>query len=260
MAIAIRAFMYSFRVHLPLNPQCIPNQINANPCQICHPSGSSVETHKYNVQIFSRDPLVLYINKFVSQDEIEHLLKISESEFEPSMIYPNGESIVDTSQRVSESAYVPRDDIVRRIEKRARSFQGWRGKNTQLQPMKTQRYRVNGFYNFHYDWDSTAQDGNRVTTFMIYLVGNCTGGGTNFPRLRRPDDPRWCNVIDCEDEEYAGVTFKPIEGSGVFWENMYPNGSFHHGVRHASLPVKSGEKVGLNIWGWDYDWTQNLGE
>ncbi|PYI05625.1 hypothetical protein BO78DRAFT_271472, partial [Aspergillus sclerotiicarbonarius CBS 121057] len=208
----------------------------------------------YEVQIFSRDPLVLYITNFVTQSEIDHLLRISEGRYEQSMVYPVSGEYVDTNQRVSESAYVPRDDVVRQIEKRARKFQGWRGKATHLQELKTQRYGVNGFYNFHYDWAGDSDEGNRVTTFMVYLATNCTGGGTNFPRLERPEDRRWCNVIECDDDEYSGVTFKPIPGAAVFWENMHPNGSVHRATRHAALPVKSGEKVGLNIWGWDTSW------
>lgn len=170
------------------------------------------------------------------------------------MVYPGEDAYLDLTQRVSESADVPRTDIVRRIERRARHFQGWRGKETRLQPLRVQRYGVNGFYTFHYDLDRTVEDGNRVTTFTVYLVGNCTGGGTNFPRLQRPEDRRWCDVVECDDDDYPGVTFKPIAGSAVFWENMHPNGSFHRGVRHAGLPVKSGVKVGLNIWSWDFSW------
>ncbi|KAM3485430.1 hypothetical protein MY3957_009959, partial [Beauveria namnaoensis] len=208
----------------------------------------------YTIQIFSRDPLVIYIHDFVSPQEIEHLVRISEPIFEPSMIYPSGQSLFDFKQRVSETAEVERDGIVRRIEARARRFQGWRGKSTKLQRLRTQRYRVGGFYTFHYDWDRTLTEGNRVTTFMVYLAADCTGGGTNFPKLKMPADDRWCSVVDCEDDEYQGVTFKPIAGSAVFWENMYANGTLHKGVRHASLPVKSGTKTGLNIWSWDTDW------
>jgi prolyl 4-hydroxylase len=154
---------------------------------------------------------------------------------------------------------IKRDPVVRRIEKRAINFQGWRGEDTHIQPLKTQRYGYNGYFSFHYDWDPSVKEGNRVTTFMIYLVDECTGGGTNFPRLQQPDDHRWCDVIACDEDDrdgYDGVTFKPVAGSAIFWENMHPNGSFHHGVRHASLPVKSGEKVGLNIWTWDSAWKE----
>jgi prolyl 4-hydroxylase len=133
---------------------------------------------------------------------------------------------------------------------------GWRGNHTRLQPLKVQRYGPGGFYTFHYDWDALVEDGNRATTFMIYLVANCTGGGTNFPKLPMPEDARWCSVIECGEgrDGYEGVTFKPVTGSAVYWENIHPNGTLHLGVRHASLPVKEGVKVGLNIWSWDDAW------
>jgi len=41
---------------------------------------------------------------------------------------------------------------------------------------------------------------------------------------------------------------------------MHPNVSFHLSVEHAALPVKSGEKVGLNVWLWDPEWTPPPGE
>ncbi len=160
--------------------------------------------------------------------------------------------------RDSESAHIDRDDeVVRRIEKRAMEFQGWRGSDTVVEHPTIQRYKVDGFYNYHFDWDPSLTRGNRITTFNIYLVGDCTGGGTNFPFLPQPNDTRWCNVIECDDEGrdgYQGVTFKPIAGSAVYWENIHPNGSTHKGVYHAGLPVKSGVKVGLNIWSWDSSW------
>ncbi|PWY96373.1 hypothetical protein BO94DRAFT_580224 [Aspergillus sclerotioniger CBS 115572] len=209
----------------------------------------------YDVQIFSRDPLILHIRDFVSRAEINHLLKISEGTYEPSKVYPEGNHHINRLSRVSESAVLPQDPIVRRIKKRAQRLQGWRGNDTVLERLKVQRYAVNGFYSWHYDWHGNLPEGDRVTTLLVYLVGNnCTGGGTNFPRLKRPEDPRWCQIIECENDEYAGVTFKPIEGTAVFWENMHPNGSVHYDVLHAALPVKSGQKVGLNIWGFDLGW------
>ncbi|KAK0620906.1 hypothetical protein B0T14DRAFT_432644 [Immersiella caudata] len=214
------------------------------------------DTHPYQVQVFSRDPLVLHVDSFLSSDEIAHVLKISEGKYETSSVYSSDDVSVNLKARVSESAIVPRDDVVRRIEKRAARLMGWRGNHTHLQPLKVQRYGVGGFYTFHYDWDGLVDDGNRATTFMIYLVADCTGGGTNFPRLPMPEDTRWCSVIECEEgrDGYEGVTFKPVSGSAVYWENIYPNGTLHPGVRHASLPVKSGVKVGLNIWSWDDAW------
>ena len=152
-----------------------------------------------------------------------------------------------------------KDPVVRQISKRAREFQGWRGNATRMEPLLVQRYNVDGFYSYHFDWDESISHGNRVTTFMSYLVANCTGGGTNFPFVNQPKDRRWCEITECDEESrdgYQGVIFKPIVGSAVFWENFWPNGTGHKGVYHAGLPVLSGMKVGLNIWSWDSDWVK----
>ncbi|KAJ3541517.1 hypothetical protein NM208_g4573 [Fusarium decemcellulare] len=215
------------------------------------------EDHPYEVQIVSRDPFIMHIGGFMSDREIDHVIKVSEGKWETSKIYPNGEAYVDTNIRISEMAPVPRKDpTTKGIARRAKKLQGWRGNSTFIEGMKAQRYGVNGFFAWHEDYDGRMDLGNRVTTFMVYLNDDFTGGGTNFPLLKRPDDPKWCDIIECGDEEYPGVTFKPIKGAAVFWENMYPNGSFHPNVRHASLPVKSGQKLGLNIFAWDKKWSR----
>jgi len=91
---------------------------------------------------------------------------------------------------------------------------------------------------------------------MVYVEANCTGGGTNFPRLEKPKGEEWCKVVECDGEESGdrerleGVTFKPIAGNAVFWENFRKDGSPVVESWHAGLPVKEGVKVGLNIWSW----------
>lgn len=135
--------------------------------------------------------------------------------------------------RVSESAFLSsdsdaRDPVVQSVRARARAFQGWRNPNTTvLEPLMLQRYGVDGFYNYHLDWDELLEHGNRVTTFMVYLVGDCDGGGTNFSYLPVPEDERWCGIIECGEgrDGYRGVTFKPLKGSAVYWDNIRPNGT-----------------------------------
>jgi prolyl 4-hydroxylase len=46
------------------------------------------------------------------------------------------------------------------------------------------------------------------------------------------------------------VIFKPVAGNAVYWENMRSDGSGYPESWHAGLPVKSGSKIGLNIWSW----------
>ncbi|GAB0139119.1 hypothetical protein EsDP_00007334 [Epichloe bromicola] len=220
-----------------------------------------VREPNYQVQVFKADPVVLYIHNFLSKDEIRYIVNLVKERYEVSRVWPDDIGYVDPEVRVSESAEIPVDDVViRRIQKRARHFMGWRNANTTIQPIKTQRYGFNGFYTFHYDWvdfDSRFP-GNRMTTFMVYVEDACTGGGTNFPRIPQPQDKRWCDVIACSGdddfEDYPGVTFKPIAGSAIYWENFDANGNGHEATRHAALPVRSGQKTGLNVWSWDSSW------
>jgi prolyl 4-hydroxylase len=64
-----------------------------------------------------------------------------------------------------------------------------------------------------------------------------------------PEDKAWCAFIDCDSAD-GGVTFKPIAGNAVFWENLQQHGGIHPDTLHAGLPVLSGQKIGMNIWTW----------
>lgn len=163
------------------------------------------------------------------------------------MISHGGESKVDESVRLSEVAILDRDDTVKCIEDRARSFQGYR-EGLAIERLKIQRYGIGGHYSHHYDWRGGGQI-DRVSSFMVYVDANCTGGGTQFPRLIRPADKRWCQFIECEDGE-EGVTFKPVKGNAIYWENLRADGTGYPETWHAGLPVNSGTKIGLNIWNW----------
>lgn len=107
---------------------------------------------------------------------------------------------------------------------------------------------------------------------MVYVDANCTGGGTAFPRLTTPGDGQWCRFIECGEGRAGGneagmgeggeggkregggptegVIFKPIKGNAIYWENIRPDGTGYTETWHAGLPVKTGTKVGLNIWTW----------
>ncbi|OKL60342.1 hypothetical protein UA08_04112 [Talaromyces atroroseus] len=209
----------------------------------------------YRVHIFSRSPLIIYIEDFFTDAEADHLVAVSESKWSPSSIYDGISERIDPSIRHSDRALLDRDAVVRCAEERARSFQGWRP-FLYIERMWSQRYNTSGHYRHHYDWTGMAAHrggGDRMSTFMVYLDGNCTGGGTNFPHLRKPGErKKWCRFIECDDDDgkYQGVTFKPIKGNAIFWENLRADGSGYPETWHAALPVLSGSKVGLNIWSW----------
>ena len=74
---------------------------------------------------------------------------------------------------------------------------------------------------------------------------------TNFPKVQRPKDQKWCQFIECDGQsEVEGVTFKAMKGNAVFWMNFDAEGRGYKETIHAGMPVVSGTKVGLNIWSW----------
>lgn len=164
------------------------------------------------------------------------------------------ETSIQKDIRFSEVALIDRDDIVRCIEHRAREFQGWRP-DIHIERLRTQRYGVGGHYNHHYDWSGASRKADRVSTFMVYVDANCEGGGTEFPRLKMPDTRkgRWCEFLECGEDADEGneregennkmaITFKPIKGNAVFWENLRPDGrgyeeTWHAGEYRSSKPI-----------------------
>ncbi|ORY12134.1 hypothetical protein BCR34DRAFT_624486 [Clohesyomyces aquaticus] len=209
--------------------------------------------HGYKVFVFQRDPLVVYIEGFLSAEESEHIVRMSESKFRPSTVWTEGVEHFNPEVRNSEKAQLDRDTIVQCIENRALQFQGWRP-HLFIEKLWSQRYVTGGHYRHHYDWSTSTPSSGRVSSFMVYLEANCTGGGTNFPRLRKPEEKSWCKFVECgegeREEGLEGVTFKPVKGNAVFWENLRPDGSGYDESWHAGLPVRSGAKIGLNIWSW----------
>jgi prolyl 4-hydroxylase len=84
-----------------------------------------------------------------------------------------------------------------------------------------------------------------------------TGGGKGAG-----DGEGWCEFVECADEEGGGgsgggrdssregVTFRPVRGNALYWENLRLDGEGYQETWHAGLPVRMGTKVGLNIWTW----------
>ncbi|KAE8161562.1 hypothetical protein BDV40DRAFT_301204 [Aspergillus tamarii] len=222
----------------------------------------------YESYLFSQNPPVVYVASFVNDAEARHLIQqrfvrpiamdctfflclpslSSGPNFTPAFVYGSGQTQVDQDSRKSHTALPDRDDVVQCLEQRARNSQEWEPGMT-IEAISVQRYEENGFFRHHYDAFGETHKKDRKTTLNVFLQANCTGGGTHFPYLPRPDDERWCQFIDC-DSDLPGVTFKPIAGNAVFWENIRPDGTVHPETLHAGMPVLSGTKIGMNIWTW----------
>ncbi|KPM36316.1 hypothetical protein AK830_g10243 [Neonectria ditissima] len=217
----------------------------------------------YRARILSREPLVVYLEGFLSDDERQHLLNVSNPLFEPSTITHDGVATHrDTSVRDSSVAVVPRSDTVRCIERRSLALQGWPS-DLFVERLRTQRYTAGGHYGYHFDWRVNVNGWGRVSSIMAWVdaADGLRGGGTEFPLLPRPGaDTEWCRFIECGPEskrdgggeeregDGQGVVFKVIPGNAVYWENFARDGRGYEDTWHAGLTVDKGVKVGLNIW------------
>ncbi|KAI9697724.1 MAG: hypothetical protein M1820_007711 [Bogoriella megaspora] len=205
--------------------------------------------HSFQIHIFSANPLIIYIENFVSLSEASHLIEQSESKWQLSTIFNGDEEVHNPAIRNSSKALIDRDTIVQCIEQRALSVQGW-PRDTFIERLWTQKYGTGGHYSHHFDWGAAGKMARRVSTFMVYLAADCTGGGTNFPRLKKPEDGKWSLFLDDNEKDVNGVTFKAIAGNAVFWMNFDAGGKGYQETIHAGMPVKGGSKVGLNVWSW----------
>jgi prolyl 4-hydroxylase len=234
---------------------------------ILPPDNLSCPPHTYTTTLLSRSPLIIYIHGFLPPTEAAHLLALSNPHWTPSPVYAHGsEPTIDQTIRNSSRAALPATDAtVACLARRALDFQG-RPADTFVEQLWTQRYDApGGHYAHHFDWagDLRARRAGRVSTFMVYVAcDGCVGGGTTFPRLTGPvgadAEKAWCNFVECEGKDAGGqqeegITFKPIPGNAIYWENFRPDGRGWEELWHAADPLREGIKVGLNIWSWFQD-------
>lgn len=99
--------------------------------------------------------------------------------------------------------------------------------------------------------------GNRLTSFFVYLLVDCNGGTTIFPRLQRPNSSEWCTQLKCRHdngEEVGWLEVKPKVGTAIFWYNLDRDGVADEKTLHLGAPVFNGTKFGLNIWTRERSW------
>lgn len=221
------------------------------------------------VRVLSREPLVLYIENFMTASEINSIISTGSPLLQISTTTSDGgqTSTVDTTIRNSTRALLPQTDTVQCIEHRAMQVQGFR-KDVYVERLWLQKYEEGGHYSYHFDYsgDIRSHGKGRISSFMVFLNGEgdvdavsggdgsepLQGGGTHFPYIAMPENRSWCRVLDCDvDKNREGVTFLPRKGNAVYWENFHPlEGRGFEETLHAGLPVTKGVKYGLNIWSW----------
>ncbi|KAK2756573.1 hypothetical protein FQN54_005466 [Arachnomyces sp. PD_36] len=210
----------------------------------------------YRMEIVSVDPLVMYINDFLSEGEVDGLLQAGEGKYNESRIFASGLKRKD-SQRESLTAPIPTDNqIAQCVQSRVRNIMG-----STLSPTKDEisipqltKYEAGGKYDLHQDWYRGPQklkDGrkfNRLSSFYTFMEDGCTEGEMHLPGVKA------VNYEGAEgryrEHEGGGVAFKPVRGNAVFWMNMKgaDGATGDDRVKNADLPVGEGEKIVMSVW------------
>ncbi len=185
--------------------------------------------------LVSFNPLVSYMDNFLTDEECDHLIELSKTRMERATVASvTGEREV-SSVRTNSYGFVPQetDEITMQITAKASRLLNVHPKY--FEHIQVIHYAENEEYKPHQDsWPSTdthwfQPHGARVATVLFYLNTPELGGGTNFPNLGRIVSAKKGRVV---------VFYNTHLGS------QEPNDLAIHG----GMPVIKGEKWAANLW------------
>ncbi|CAF1064300.1 unnamed protein product, partial [Adineta ricciae] len=223
-----------------------------------NPSEYKCLDHRYKIRMISREPLIIYIEKFLVPYEIRHLIELAAPHFAPSLTHDDDMAkLVRSDYRTSWTAYIDRQEtpVVKCIEDRFARFQG-NVDSGYLETLQVVRYTADQEYKPHFDWfpeeEIVKHGSQRITTFFTYLYSNCSEGETEFVNIifNRSIHGKFCDILVCDEtSNETGIRFRPISGNSVFWYNIDKQGQVDYYTHHAGRPPKAdGLKIGLNTW------------
>jgi len=235
-----------------LSGQCC--DIWSSPYLIFPASFQTPREHKYTTHIVSIDPFMVYIDGFLTNDEVAHVLGLGSSRYKASLVTSDMDEGRLSDSRTSQTAFLhSNDSTIATIKGRAEDFLGLAEYSIVETIQLTAYSSPNDKIKLHADWfkpplprDSEGREYNRMGTFFIYLDASCTAGETWFPNLPAPPPEKGHMYRTTADRR--GLAVVPRAGSGIFWANLNVNGSGDIRNKHAGLPVGTGSKVGMNIF------------
>lgn len=183
--------------------------------------------------VVNKDPEISLIPDFLDDAEIEHLLKLTEETWVPSVVgsgvYKTNDESKDLSNKSSQnrtsyscSLRSGQTPIVKAIEARLGFMAGMDVDN--LERLNMVRYTPGQFFNKHHDGKF------RPKTIFVYLndLPDGDGGETFFPRL--------------------GLKFTPRKGCAILWSNTAGGDTEDSRMVHQGLPPLTDVKYGVNCF------------
>ena len=188
----------------------------------------------YHVSITDYD--ILELPNFLSHEECDQIIHMSENKLFPSKIYSENDDVFETNTRKSEQCWLDDSNpLINNLSTRVKNVTNCH--HNPSEHLQVVKYGQGGFYTPHFDacdGDSAfckrmdGELGPRLWTFLIYLNDDYTGGETVFPKINK--------------------SVKPQKGKAVLFKNVDDNGSVISQSFHGGNPVTSGQKWIANKW------------
>lgn len=199
------------------------------------------------------EPLVVYFDNVLTEEEIDTMVTAADPKFTKSMVVDEDGKAYEDTTRTSDTAwlYTSENPTFERIVKKVTALAGFPSENAE--PIGINRYQPSQFFNPHYDYlqeyqlispDPRRPACQRAITALIYLSDVEAGGETMFARDRQMDGTF---AYDEENDNHLAVT--PKKGRVLIWYDMHPyTEKIDDRTLHGGSPVKEGTKIAATIF------------
>lgn len=194
------------------------------------------------INTLNESPSVFTIDKFITDEECQHMITISKPLMKDSLVSDN-KSGTTSKGRTSKNAWIQHDQdkITKQIGEKIAKVVGIPLENAEA--FQVIYYGEGGEYRRHYDsWSHDNSEktlrcmkygGARIKTALVYLNDVEEGGSTCLNRIN----------VDVNAEK----------GKLLVFENTYADSNTKHPLsEHAGMPVIKGEKYAFNLWFKEY--------
>lgn len=186
----------------------------------------------------------------MSDDECERLKQITRARLTKSQVVDSATGVSkDSDVRTSYGTFLAKGSspLVSQIEARIATVSMIPKENGE--GLQILRYQDGQKYEPHFDYfhDNTNKDashgGQRIATMLMYLSTPEEGGETVFPNAgNRVSGPGWS---ECAKK---GLAYHPVQGDGLLFFSLTPDGREDPASLHGSCPVTKGEKWSATKW------------
>ncbi|KAH9219566.1 hypothetical protein DL95DRAFT_483758 [Leptodontidium sp. 2 PMI_412] len=206
------------------------------------PENYECKPHNYTTEVVSVDPLLIYINGFLRDEEADLLVELGTPSLASSEIYINNQKVASNTRTSRSAGLPPSSPLVSCILKRALSFLGPALPSPSPSPNQNQipnqnplalfgtpqivQYGPGEHFSTHHDWYDSPQvlrDGsmgegrwwfNRWGSFFVYLDEGVEGGETWFPHVDVSSSPSSLGDYDGELGDGNGKWVRGLDEKG----------------------------------------------